>query len=244
MQNYIFFESENEKDDAVYRIFGIERLLSIFDTKLLTLVKPKKWDDPFENFILKSKASFINGENVTFGFANHIFGQCWSLHKETDAMWRIYSHEKNGVKVKSTSKKLRESLASKVENPELSAFIGKVLYKNEKELTSMTQDRTRMQHKIFDTSGRGHAEALLFKRKEFTHEKEVRLIYSGKEADAASDIFSYEINPYELIEEIVFDPRMDKLLAKIYEAHFKGIGFQGKITQSNLYAMPNLTVQI
>ena len=115
------------------------------------------------------------GEQADIAFANSVFGQCWSLLKESDAMWRIYSPEKHGVKVKTTPRKLREALALRVEYPEVSAFIGRVRYESGSYLRDMVTDRVRMQNKIFDTSGKGHAETLLFKRDEFAHEEEVRL---------------------------------------------------------------------
>jgi len=244
MHNYVFFKNDKEVDKPIFRVFSIERLLETYTKKALVLVKPKKWDDPFENFILKSKAKLQTGEQVDFAFADSIFGQCWSQLQESDAMWRIYSPSKNGVKVRTTPRKLREALASQVATPELTAFIGKVQYKRRSELTSMVQDRVRMQQKIFDDTGRGHAETLLFKRKEFLHEHEVRLIYSGNIVDAEKDFFTFAIDPPAIFEEIIFDPRMDFSLASVYEQHFRTSGYTGKIMKSQLYELPELTISV
>lgn len=244
MSNYLFFDQASGVDEPIYRVFSIERLLEIFTSKALVLVKPSKWDDPFENFILKSKMEFVDGEQADIAFANQIFGQCWSLLSESDAMWRIYSPDKHGVKVKTTPRKLRDALASQVEHPSLSAFIGRVRYESGQYLREMVNDRVRMQNKIFDTSGRGHAETLLFKREEFSHEREVRIVYSGSERDAQRDIFPFRIDPFSLIEEIVFDPRMDRNLAAIYESHFLGSGFSGPVSRSQMYDLPSITVMV
>lgn len=242
MENFIFFDDARDADQSVYRIFNIQRLLQVFEYRKLALVKPKKWDDPFENFILKSKATLETGEDVTFSFSDMMFGQCWSQHKETDAMWRIYSHDKDGVKVRTTPRKLHSALSAQVANPAVSAFIGKVKYETQTTLTSMVTDRVRMHNKIFDPTGKGHAETLLFKRREFSHEKEVRLIFSGGREHATNDVFTFEIDPFNLIEEVVFDPRMDENLTSIYIAHLKNIGFTGRLSKSGLYRLPKLVV--
>jgi hypothetical protein len=243
MSNYIFFANNNEPDRPIFRVFGIERLLQIFSNRELILVRPKKWDDPFENFILNSRATLETGEHITLTFENSLYGQCWTQHKENDGMWRIYSPQKNGVKVRTTARKLRESLADVVESPELTAFIGKVQYKRNKDLTAMVSDRVRMQRKIFGATGRGHAESLLFKRDAFSHEKEIRLIYTGAPSEGETDLFSFAVDPHALFEEVVFDPRMDTALCEIYEKHLKSIGFPGKIKRSQLYEVPNITVR-
>ena len=76
-------------------------------------------------------------------------------------------------------------------------------YESGDSLRNMVTDRVRMQAKVFDTSGRGHAETLLFKRDEFLHEQEVRVVYSGREEDAKKEIFPVKIDPFLLIEERV-----------------------------------------
>lgn len=244
MSNFVFFDNNDDIDHPVFRVFSIERLLEMFSKKSLVLVKPKKWDDPFENFILKSKIEFENGEQAKIEFADSIFGQCWSLLEESDAMWRIYSQSKNGVKVKTTPRKLLAALSACVSTPDISAFIGRVRYKSSFELIEMMRDRIRMQNKIFDTSGQGHAETLLFKRDEFAHEKEVRIIYSGNRVEASNDVFSINIDPHLLLDEIVFDPRMDKDLANIFSVHFKSINFKGDVRRSQLYELPDLIVNV
>src|SRR5712692_2119511 len=55
-----------QRDAFVYRIVKTERLLRFLRTGENVLVKPALWEDPFENFILKSH--FIRkGEPVVIG---------------------------------------------------------------------------------------------------------------------------------------------------------------------------------
>lgn len=48
---------------------------------------------------------------VTFGFRSDFYGQCWTLKSTSDAMWRIYSPKKDAVRVRTTIRKLAESLS-------------------------------------------------------------------------------------------------------------------------------------
>lgn len=88
---------ENDYDKPVYRIISKERFIELFQKEENILVHPSRWDDPYENFILKSKVKMKSGEVKDFDFHENIYGQCWSRHKASDAMWRIYSPNKNGI---------------------------------------------------------------------------------------------------------------------------------------------------
>jgi len=233
-QNFIYLE-EDELDKPIYRIFPISRFIQILTTNRLTLVKPKKWDDPFENSLL-SAVFTIDGEKTEFSAKDEVYGQCWTQHRETDAMWRIYSPNKDGVRMKTTPRKLLNSLSSKTEkNPEVKCFIGKVKYKNKKNLEDCFSEID-----LLNSNGSGIAASLLYKRKEFSHEKEVRLIYIGDSGKCDSDIFQYEIKPNELFERILFDPRMESSLRKSYISAIKCLGCNSEVRRSTLYDAPQL----
>jgi hypothetical protein len=68
MQNNYLDIPAFQRDAFVYRIVKTERLFRFLRTGKNVLVKPELWDDPFENFILKSH--FIRqGEPVMFGLS-------------------------------------------------------------------------------------------------------------------------------------------------------------------------------
>lgn len=200
-----------DPETYVYRIIGIERLFQLFETKENVLVAPSKWDDPFENFILSGLIAIASGEKGRFGFKDHVFGQCWTTNRESDAMWRIYSPEKNGVRVRARVKKLIQGLrAAEVSFADISCFVGKVIY--------LPQDKLKdIQINVLDSSGKGIAQTLLYKRIEFSHEKEVRLIYyMPKPPSNIPKIFSYSFDPNTVLDEITFDPRIDKRMSDVY----------------------------
>lgn len=209
---------ESDLDRPIYRIFKFCRLEELFQEHKLTLVKPQKWDDPFENFIFNSTGELIDGKTFTFGFRDQFYGQCWSFNKENDAMWRIYSPDKDGVKVKTTIRKLFLPLYETTDKTfevdgqsyNISSFIGKVEYKNTKSLKKILTDTKEMNKIVNDQTGKLCAGTFYYKRPAFKHEKEVRIIYCEYDKRKLFDTYKFQINAIDLIDEIILDPRMSK----------------------------------
>lgn len=129
------------RDRKIYRIFPKDRFFQLFEEKANALVWPTMWDDPFENFILRSPVRTAAGETGTFGFHEDVYGQCWTLHTASDAMWRIYSPKKDAVRLRTTVGKLLDSLCAANSGKENdSCFIGKVAYPNEAKLKKICSD--------------------------------------------------------------------------------------------------------
>jgi hypothetical protein len=224
---------DDKMDREIYRIMPIDRLLQIFEVKKLTLVKPKLWDDPFENMLLKGVGKTSNGELVDFlPLRDSVYGQCWTLHQETDAMWRIYSNDKQGAKVKTTIRKLLNALqTTEGRSAKVTCFIGEVQYaKTQKELVSRLS-----QINLLNTDGSGIPESLIHKRNEFSHEKEVRLIYTG---GGTSDIHHFTIDPHYLFDEVVFDPRINDYLFDAYKTALVKNNYSKSIRKSVMYQPP------
>ncbi len=227
----------NTKDQFIYRIISLKRLFELFSTKHNVLVSPKKWEDPFENFILKSKAILHDGEIVDFGFRDDFYGQCWSRHRASDAMWRIYSPGSNSVRIRTTIPKLADSLAKNlIPKQNIQCFIGKVRYLNNSKLMGFANNifKGRINPQAHEV-----AETLLVKRPAFKHENEVRLLYFKSENGIARDIYRYDIDPHDLIDQIMIDPRVeyDKYL-QIKDEIKTNTKFKGRILRSLLYAPP------
>jgi hypothetical protein len=204
-------------------------------------VHPKLWEDPFENFILNSVILTPDGTKAKVGFRDHVFGQCWSLHRETDLMWRAYSPNKDAVKLKTTIGQLLNSLyAHAGKHPTISCFIGKVRY-----LAKVDIPEVFSRANILDSTGKGIAETLLAKRWAFRGEKEIRLIYLHNDNDPITDVFSYKIDPNALFSEAVLDPRMDQDAANKWTIRVKDAGYNGSLSQSDLYKPPeNMVIHI
>jgi hypothetical protein len=146
-------------------------------TNQLVLVNPDMWDDPFENFYLKADA-YSAGEKISLAsLRKGSFGQCWTLNEDTDAMWRIYSSDKCGVRLKTTVGKLFNA-AIKAQGlfADFSCYIGKVEYLTKEQILEIHQQSFYMT--TLGGQGDGLASMLLRKRTAFEHESEVRILFS------------------------------------------------------------------
>ena len=66
----------------IYRIVSCEQFSNILSVRENGLVRPKMWEDPFENFILNAIVVARDGTKAIIGYRDQLYGQCWSLHKE------------------------------------------------------------------------------------------------------------------------------------------------------------------
>ena len=187
---------------------------------------------------MNSTGELEDGRMFSIGFRNHFFGQCWTKTRESDAMWRIYSPDKNGVRIATTPRKLLCSLYNSAnEYRDINCFIGGVNYYTTPKLKKLLD--TRASTWIVDSTGAGQAQTLLFKRSAFKHENELRLIYNSQ-GNEKSDLYRYPIDPFDLIDDIVFDPRIEYKEFVQYKKDLQEIGFNRRIVKSILYQSPKL----
>ncbi|WP_318480356.1 DUF2971 domain-containing protein [Photobacterium leiognathi] len=229
----------------VYRTISMDRLIELFKTGENTLVKPSLWEDTFENFVLKSKLKTETGEIIEYDVHDRLYGQCWTLEKSSDAMWRIYSQDKKGIRIRTTIGDLFDSLnEASVDTPKCLFSIGKVEYIKESSLASRANE-------TFESNGGvrfGNLfKSLLIKRRAFKHENEVRLMFLDWSENAGSEkIYKYSINPHKLVSQMMIDPRVSYADFKKIEAVIREkTGYQGDIKRSLLYRLPkDLTINI
>jgi hypothetical protein len=89
--------SEKDFDRPIYRILPMNRLIEILLNKELAFPKVNLWEVVYENFFLKAYSNEIAGFKEDI---ERYFGQCWSFIKDSDALWRIYSNDKQSVRIK------------------------------------------------------------------------------------------------------------------------------------------------
>lgn len=217
----------------IYRVMPVACVLECISNRKLTLVRPKLWDDPFENFLLSAVVDIGRGQFASMQtIKESIYGQCWTLQAETDAIWRIYSPNKNGAKLRSTPKKLLDALMkANKQFGTIQCFIGRVSYLSEPDLISKLQGLN-----LLDSNGSGLAESLMYKREEFRHEDEVRLVFHPEKG--ADDLYEFDIDPNDLFDEIVLDPRMSDASYDAYKSAIQRSGFTGSVSKSGLYKVP------
>lgn len=236
-------------DEEVYRIFPLHRIEEIFKSNKLVLVKPAIWDDPFENFLLRCTAVEEDGTEVGLdSIANSWYGLCWTLKPDSDAMWRIYSPNKDGIRVKTTIRKLVEAIWEPDNSlSSLRYFIGKVSYQSREEIENFLKT-TSFWSIARGGQNTGFAETLLVKRNEFEHENEVRILTcsNDEKSDLRIDggLYKIPIEPNKFIDEICIDPRLSDKDAATAINKIQTVGYTGNIIQSELYKLRVTKIKI
>lgn len=247
---------DSELDTSVYRIYKLKYFESLLKNKSDTLITPNKWDDPFENFFL-TKTKVIDDETKKLisidSLASDLFGQCWSLTSESDAMWRIYStlpeskswtnidDAKNlGIKARTTISRLHDNLNK---SPHAQIFIGKVKYVKKSEIEDFMNSVSFTE--IMDGSYRKFIELLCIKREAFKHEREVRILINNMSTNSPKEEdYKYNLDANSVFNEIVLDPRLTEEQAEIISQHLKSCGCKLNISRSDLYDVPEYTIKL
>lgn len=233
-----------ELDRPIYRIFDPMRFQDIVIHGRNGLVRPYLWDDPMEDIFASCYVVGRDGERTTLQhLGDQWFGQCWTYNRETDAMWRIYRSQKDGVRLMTTPRKLFEDYWQKAGvGAEKQCFIGDVRYLSQEEIFEHVRSTfwRDMEHYM---EPEGTVKAVLMKRPEFQHENEIRLLhYAYKSGSSTEKVFEYPFNVNEVITEICFDPRLSKSLVKRYTARYRRLGIEVPIIQSDLYSLRELVL--
>lgn len=245
-----------ENDDTkIFRLLEVHHLFEMFENRQLILVSPRLWDDPYEDFLTHCYG-FDPREPKTrisyHGYAELIFGQCWTLNEDKDSTWRIYSPNKTKVKIQTTIKKLHGSV-SQIKDQLFRSYLGKVTYHSESEIkenisTEIKNDKLHYTNIV---------ENFCFKKRDtFTDEREIRLMarlhkeekYSNATYQDSNnhDICNLPLeNVHEVIEEVVFDPRTPDSLVRAYTNHLNNtFNFKGIIKKSTIYDSPALKIEV
>jgi hypothetical protein len=230
----ILNDEKLNRDTKVYRTLSVERLFQMFEEKINVVVRPSLWDDTFENLALSSVFD-ANGTTGTFSFKDDLYGQCWTLHTASDAIWRIYSNGTDGVRIRTTAGKLFDSLSADERLGSAGeTHLGRVQYLSDTKLRKYADEHFVQSTLCSETI----AQTLTIKRRAFSHEKEVRLIYHS---DRPHDekVLRYKIDPHALIDQIMLHPQLARVDAERLKSRIKRhLGYSGEVKRSLLYAPP------
>jgi Protein of unknown function (DUF2971) len=231
---------------VIYRIFPFDRFIDLVRTQWLALVRPAKWDDPYENPLNREIVEDSTGRKLRLPhFEENLFAQCWSLCSESDAMWRIYSGDKRGVLVSASVQSLLTLGKADYEAPMEQVFLGKVIYNTQTQLQEMLESKDFLRGALTAPMySHASASVLLHKRDSFKHEEEVRLIISRHISEVPGDIARFKIPISDVVLQVTLDPRLTQEEFERSSYLISKAGYSGYIEQSQLYAAPNLKLTI
>ena len=169
-----------DDDSQLWRYMDFTKFVSMLDTKTLFFSRLDKLEDKYEGTLSKPtlawverslesqpaerKANWSKMLEVYKSFKAHMFVNCWHINEhESAAMWDLYLKSDEGVAVRTTFKRIKESLSS----CPYSVDASKVRYVDyETELIPVGGD-TSIYYPV------------VHKRKSYEHENELRLFCWG-----------------------------------------------------------------
>lgn len=234
----------NDWDTPIYRVFSLCRFKDILIRKKMGLVRPSKWDDPFENFFLKCKVE-ISGKGLASlkQLCDSWYGQCWTTLQDSDAMWRIYSPNKEGLRVSTTVRKLFRAICDPTEQfANLKFFVGKVEYHEQPEIEAFLRNTT-FRDTVLGGQSYPLAKLLCVKRSEFKHEEEVRLLYYDTDHAVDCEVLNIPFDYNTVLEDATLDPRLEENEFERLKEEIRDYGWNLPIGQSGLNRMPEVVIK-
>ena len=229
-------------DNAVlWRYMDFTKFVSLLNKKALFLARPDKLGDPFEASLTHAdlqslKARYGDSESMKFtdmlkAMATHAAVSSWHESEfESEAMWRLYSREKDGIAIKTYGNSFKECMQD-----ERNIYIGQVKY---------IDYQTDL---LFDDGS--FINLLFYKRLSFNHEQEVRALYFHPPAgtcryDMADFPEGFDVGIYYkvdlslLIQEVVVAPYAEDWFLELVKSVSARYGLETLVSKSNLAALP------
>lgn len=225
-------------DIKLYKYFSLKNLEHLIKDKMLFIERVESWDDSYENFFLKCNFDFDNMHVSAKSLIPDIFGQSWTTKKESDAMWRIYSNDKTGIKIKTNALELFKALYID-DSCMASTWFGKVRYNLMENFKTELLTRIKNHHS-YEVFRDIFPETEFMKREEFEHEEEFRVIITldSEQTETYKECkrLAYKININDFIEEYCLDPRLNDYEFKRRKEELISKGIEAnKIIKSELY---------
>jgi hypothetical protein len=257
-QNYISLEP----GATVWRYLDFDKFKSLLETKSLFFCRTDKFSDPFEGSIPRRESEFrlttyknhaeqfqyvfdeekamqnIKGIQGTHqNFKRGVVVNCWHINEtESDAMWRLYLKNNEGVAIQSTKERIDTTIEKVVEQVSLS----KVRY--------LDYDKDIWYHKVdYPHSSYNLIVPLIHKRIEFVHEQEFRMFIQIEDAIQNENYWDtepiekgklLEIDLLSLIENVYLPPTIDKKATQKIMSLSESLGYNFNYLKSKLSSNP------
>lgn len=230
------------KQALLWRYLSFTKFVSLLDKSALYFASADRLADPFEGSYSELNVAMrpilyrdpeiaqkIGAAMQTLKeYRRFFFINCWHENKyESEAMWRLYSGEREGIAIRTTFDLLRESLQG-----EIPVQIGRVNY---------------VDYATTPIPEGNVLSAYLHKRKSFEHEAEVRAIsmrmperqISRDELQRPADSGLYiPVDLARLLEEVVVAPYADEWFVQLVTSVAARYDCEAPIRRSSLAESP------
>lgn len=230
-------------DLVMFKYIPLRYVLNMLETRKLRFDNIEKWEDVYENFVDKEDISLLNSKQEKMT-SRVYYGQSWTVQEESDAMWRIYSGDKQSVRVMTTYPLIHRIFTDWNHQHRDNIIWKKIDYVNyadEDEINKWLLSNTPMNHwaylELYD-------EGLFIKRLEFEHEREIRVIMQF-DKKVEREFIELDFDPNQVFREIVIDPRVDEGEFMRQRNSLAERGYDGnKIRKSTLYDFQRVKLEV
>lgn len=221
----------------IYRYMSLDRLLEMLDKKTLTLVSPRKWHDPYEDWWCDQV--FAPGSKLATARA---FGSCWTTNYRDEPFWRLYACRCDdrpeplpAVRITTTISRVIQALTWTQDIEISKVFVGKVRYP--KRASHLTNLAMRLRDGLDQHVARVAANALFTKRVAYQFESEVRILWIDRQGER--DCHHVRIDPLSFIQDIRIGPTKNEKDVTYIRGKLQNRGFpSSQIRESRLYKRP------
>ena len=164
---------------------------------------------------------------------------CWGQVSRTavsDAMWRIYSKDGLGVRIRVSEAKLRRRLSAAAEEQGFNFLIQRVKYVKQSELTRLHDTWTQEADQALTI--KQASRPLFVKRLPFAHEAETRVVIHDRRIPEHTDLKGrlIKVDASGLVESVFLDPRAPTEVTDALKHFLKDtVSFPGTVAKSSLY---------
>lgn len=261
---------------TIYRFMSFEQFVDMIASRRMYLTQLLRWDDPHEAQTMRQLVKdFLSKEPATVKFSTRVrdevlnlihkslYGQSWTTLEESDALWRIYSPDKMGIRISAAQADALASIQhtdfSKEEDVEI--FVGNVGYISPE--NAWAQVRKKVEKEGISKYKMRFADLCFYKREQFSHEKEYRFCAfippKGFDLDLSKidpakpgeedrvvallknynfpPIYYYPFDPKQ-IRDVTLDPRAPDWFLESTRNLFSSYGKKNLVRRSALYERP------
>ena len=229
---------EPNEDTKIWRYMDFTKFISLLDTSKLFFTRADQFEDPFEGSLPKKnvelRSQYTNHDErskITKHWPRCIAVNCWHENEhESAAMWKLYLKSGEGVAIQSTYGKFKHSVREQKDI----VRIGKVAYIDYE--TEMIKEE-------------GLTNVFFYKRKSFSHEREVRaIIFEYPTAGLTpSDIFDkgtihdglpIKVDLSSLVQKVYLAPNAPLWFRDLVCSLIKRYEYNFEVVQSDLDKSP------
>jgi hypothetical protein len=225
-QSHPVFTPPTDPDVTLWRYVDFTKYVASLESSSLFFANAGKLNDPYEGSLpIRDQADDESKREYRRKVRDYIFVNCWQMAPhESEAMWRLYLTGSEGLAIRSTFRKVTESIADPTH-----VYFGTVKY--------LEYDQDQIDHSL-NMMG-----PYVCKRNAFEHEREVRGLIPqfeqfNQKLPPASGGILINVNLSTLVDSIVVSPTSASWFKKLVSDVTTRFGYNFPIVDSSLIKPP------